>query len=329
MILSTLKKLLQRVFKLGYGRTEGFTTTRTNFMTPDELTLTKIYHIGEAYLSLAYYNFSSSISNVVECLKKCFSGSYLKKLKKAIASKDAKAAFFAAKELDNYTRYLGLITFERSLENLIKDLAPLEYNVSAENDGYGTIAWTSNTQALFEKVEANYIVIEELVKQLDKKTAKTNFTELEAEIEYEERKKQEKHERWCKQDRTLTKIFSIDGYYAQACENIRSVDRIVEYLKTYFSGSYFEKLKNAIASKDAKAAFFAAKELDNYAYGLCLKKLDNSLDELADDLAPLGHTKNAENDGYGPIAWTANTQALFEKVEANYIVIEELVKQLE
>ena len=166
-MLSVFKKLLQRVFKLGYGRTECFTTTRTNFMTPDELTLTKIYHIGEAYLSLAYYNFSSSISNVVECLKKCFSGSYLKKLKKAIASKDAKAAFFAAKELDNYAYGLCLKKLDNSLDELADDLAPLGHTKNAENDGYGPIAWTANTQALFEKVEANYIVIEELVKQLE------------------------------------------------------------------------------------------------------------------------------------------------------------------
>ena len=343
-MLSTFKKLLQRVFKLGYGRTISFTTARRNFMTPDELTLIKIYHIGDGYLPTAYKNFHFSISDLVECLKTCFSGSYFEKLKNAIASKDAKAAFFAADELDNYALLFFLIKFDDSLQDLTKDLAPRHYYKSnkstAENDGYGPIAWTPNTQALFEKVEAIYIAIEELVKQLGEKTARTNFTELESELEYERkkeqeefesarRKEQEEFEKSWKQDKTLTKIYYFDGYPAQAYENFRSISNLVQCLKEYFSGSYFQKLKVAIIVKDAKAAFFEAKELDNYAYKIGLFKLDNLLKDLIKDLAPLWPKGNTENDGYGPIAWTPNTQALFEKVEADYIVIEELVKQLE
>ena len=312
-------------------------------MTPDELTLIKIYHIGDGYLPIAYKNFHFSISDLVECLKTCFSGSYFEKLKNAIASKDAKAAFFAADELDNYALLFFLIKFDDSLQDLTKDLAPRHYYKSnkstAENDGYGPIAWTPNTQALFEKVEAIYIAIEELVKQLGEKTARTNFTELESELEYERkkeqeefesarRKEQEEFEKSWKQDKTLTKIYYFDGYPAQAYENFRSISNLVQCLKEYFSGSYFQKLKVAIIVKDAKAAFFEAKELDNYAYKIGLFKLDNLLKDLIKDLAPLWPKGNAENDGYGPIAWTPNTQALFEKVEADYIVIEELVKQL-
>ena len=89
-------------------------------------------------------------------------------------------------------------------------------------------------------------------------------------------------------------------------------------------------MKNAIANKDAKAAFFEAETLDYHvADSLCLGKFNKLLDELEKDLTPLRWKGYAENDGYGPIAWTPNTQALFEKVEADYIVIEELVKQLE
>jgi HPt (histidine-containing phosphotransfer) domain-containing protein len=115
---------------------------------------------------------------------------------------------------------------------------------------------------------------------------------------------------------TLSELYSSLGESLdEVLGRLRMESRIAKYLKLFLQDPSFEELKNAFASKDAKTAFRAAHTLKGVAANLGLNKLSASSSELTEDLRPL--------------AFTANSQTLFEKVEADYTVAVEGIKQLE
>jgi len=115
---------------------------------------------------------------------------------------------------------------------------------------------------------------------------------------------------------TLSELYSSLGESLnEVLERLRMESRIAKYLKLFLSDPSFEELKNAFASQDAKTAFRAAHTLKGVAANLGLNKLSASSSELTEDLRPL--------------VFTANSPALFEKVEADYTVAVEGIKQLE
>ena len=115
---------------------------------------------------------------------------------------------------------------------------------------------------------------------------------------------------------TLSEFYSsLDESLDEVLERLRMESRVAKYLKLFLSDPSFTELKEAFAGNDAQTAFRAAHTLKGVAANLGLNKLSASSSELTEDLRPG--------------AFTANSQALFEKVEADYIAAVEGIKQLE
>ncbi|MBQ7079589.1 MAG: Hpt domain-containing protein [Fibrobacter sp.] len=115
---------------------------------------------------------------------------------------------------------------------------------------------------------------------------------------------------------TLSEFYSsLDESLDEVLERLRMESRVAKYLKLFLSDPSFTELKEAFAGNDAQTAFRAAHTLKGVAANLGLNKLSASSSELTEDLRPG--------------AFTANSQALFEKVERDYSAAVEGIKQLE
>ncbi len=115
---------------------------------------------------------------------------------------------------------------------------------------------------------------------------------------------------------------SLSEFYSSLGESLEEVlgrlgmeSRIIKYLGLFMSDPSFNELKEAFANNDAKTAFRAAHTLKGVAANLGLNTLSKSSSELTEDLRPL--------------AFTGNSKALLEKVELDYTVAVEGIKQLE
>ncbi len=115
---------------------------------------------------------------------------------------------------------------------------------------------------------------------------------------------------------TLSEFYSFLGESLdEVLERLRMEERVVKYLGLFLSDPSFNELKEAFASKDAKAAFRAAHTLKGVAANLGLNTLSSSSSALTEDLRP--------GD------FTANSQTLLEKVESDYVNAVGGIKQLE
>lgn len=115
---------------------------------------------------------------------------------------------------------------------------------------------------------------------------------------------------------TLSEFYnSIGESLVEVLGRLGMESRIAKYLGLFLQDPSFNELKEAFANDDAKTAFRAAHTLKGVASNLGLNKLSTSSSELTEDLRPL--------------AFTVNSQALFDKVEADYIAAVEGIKQLE
>lgn len=115
---------------------------------------------------------------------------------------------------------------------------------------------------------------------------------------------------------TLSEFYSSLGESLDAVlERLRMESRVAKYLGLFLNDPSFSELKTAFANNDAKMAFRAAHTLKGVAANLGLNKLSASSSELTEDLRPE--------------AFTANSQALFQKVEADYTAAVEGIKQLD
>jgi len=115
---------------------------------------------------------------------------------------------------------------------------------------------------------------------------------------------------------TLSEFYSSLGESLDAVlERLRMGSRVTKYLGLFLNDPSFNELKTAFAGNDAKTAFRAAHTLKGVAANLGLNKLSASSSELTEDLRPE--------------AFTANSQALLEKVEADYNAAVAGIKQLE
>ena len=101
----------------------------------------------------------------------------------------------------------------------------------------------------------------------------------------------------------------------EVLDRLRMESRIMKYLRLFLEDPSFNELKEAFESKDAKTAFRAAHTLKGVAANLGLNKLSNTSSDLTEDLRPG--------------VFTDKSQALLEKVEADYIAAVEGIKQLE
>jgi HPt (histidine-containing phosphotransfer) domain-containing protein len=101
----------------------------------------------------------------------------------------------------------------------------------------------------------------------------------------------------------------------EVLERLRMESRVTKYLGLFLSDPSFSELKTAFAGSDAKTAFRAAHTLKGVAANLGLNKLSASSSELTEDLRPG--------------AFTANSEALLSKVEADYNAAVNGIKQLE
>ena len=114
---------------------------------------------------------------------------------------------------------------------------------------------------------------------------------------------------------TLAELYSSLGEsLEEVLGRLRMESRIAKYLGLFLNDPSFNELKDAFAAKDVKTAFRAAHTLKGVAATLGLNKLSASSSELTEDLRPL--------------AFTANSQALLDKVEADYSAAVEGIKQL-
>ena len=115
---------------------------------------------------------------------------------------------------------------------------------------------------------------------------------------------------------TLSELYSSLGESLdEVLGRLRMESRIAKYLGLFLNDPSYNELKEAFAAKDAKTAFRAAHTLKGVAANLGLSKLSASSSELTEDLRPC--------------EFTANSQALLDKVEADYTVAVEGIKQLE
>jgi HPt (histidine-containing phosphotransfer) domain-containing protein len=115
---------------------------------------------------------------------------------------------------------------------------------------------------------------------------------------------------------TLSEFYSTLGESLdEVLVRLRMESRIAKYLGLFLSDPSFSELKTAFASNDAKTAFRAAHTLKGVAANLGLNKLSATSSELTEDLRPG--------------AFTANSQALFEKVEHDYNAAVTGIKQLD
>ena len=101
----------------------------------------------------------------------------------------------------------------------------------------------------------------------------------------------------------------------EVLDRLRMESRIMKYLRLFLEDPSFNELKETFESKDAKTAFRAAHTLKGVAANLGLNKLSNTSSDLTEDLRPG--------------VFTDKSQALLEKVEADYIAAVEGIKQLE
>ena len=110
---------------------------------------------------------------------------------------------------------------------------------------------------------------------------------------------------------------TLSEFYSSLGESLDEVleSRVAKYLGLFLNDPSFSELKEAFANNDAKTAFRSAHTLKGVAANLGLNKLSASSSELTEDLRPE--------------AFTANSQALLEKVEADYNAVVEGIKQLE
>ena len=114
---------------------------------------------------------------------------------------------------------------------------------------------------------------------------------------------------------TLSEFYnSLGESLEEVLERLRMESRIAKYLGLFLNDPSFNELEEAFAAKDAKTAFRAAHTLKGVAANLGLNKLSSSSSELTEDLRPC--------------EFTANSQVLLEKVEADYTAAIEGIKQL-
>ena len=115
---------------------------------------------------------------------------------------------------------------------------------------------------------------------------------------------------------TLSEFYSSLGESLdEVLERLRMESRVAKYLGLFLNDPSFSELKEAFANNDAKTAFRSAHTLKGVAANLGLNKLSASSSELTEDLRPG--------------VFTDKSQALLEKVEADYNAVVECIKQLE
>lgn len=111
----------------------------------------------------------------------------------------------------------------------------------------------------------------------------------------------------------LTEFFDNIG---ESLENvmirIKKEERIVRYLGLFLQDPSFSDLEKAFEANDVQSAFRAAHTLKGVASNLGFDKLSEASSILTEDLRPL--------------AFTANSKDLFEKVKVNYAKIVENIK---
>lgn len=114
---------------------------------------------------------------------------------------------------------------------------------------------------------------------------------------------------------TLSEFYnSIGESLNEVLERLRMEERVKKYLLLFLEDPSFNELQKAFASKDAETAFRAAHTLKGVAANLGLNKLSLSSSALTEDLRPY--------------KFTADSQSLLEKVEADYTAAVNGIKQL-